>query len=56
MIVALLKYLLGKPSGKGEPEADPEQNAPLDILKQSYARSEIGRDEHLQKRQYLQEK
>ena len=55
-IVALLKYLLGKPSGKGEPEAGPEQKTPLDILKEAYARGEIGRDEYLQKRQDLLEK
>jgi putative membrane protein len=56
IIVALLKYLLGKPSGKGEPEAGPKQKAPLDILKEAYARGEIGRDEYLQKRQDLLEK
>ena len=56
MIIALLKYLLGKPSGKGEPEPNPEQKKPLDILKDAYARGEIGRDEYLQKRQGLLEK
>jgi len=56
MIIALLKYLLGKPSGKGESEAGPEQKTPLDILKEAYARGEIGRDEYLQKRQDLLEK
>lgn len=49
-------YLLGKPSGKGEPEPGPEQKTPLDILKEAYARGEIGRDEYLQKRQDLLEK
>ena len=56
MIIALLKHLLGKPSGKGEPEAGPEQETLLDILKQAYARGEISRDEYLQKRQDLLEK
>jgi len=51
IIIASLKYLLGKPSGKGEPKADPERKAPLDILKQAYAHDEIGRDEYLQKLQ-----
>jgi len=56
MIIALLKYLLGKTSAKGEPEAGPEQKTPLDILKEAYARGEIGRDEYLQKRQDLLDK
>jgi uncharacterized membrane protein len=53
MIIALLKYLLGKPSGKGESEAGSEPKAPLDILKEAYARGEIGRNEPLRKRQDL---
>ena len=56
MIIVLLKFLLGKHSGKGESEAGPEQKAPLDILKRAYARGEIGRDEYLQKRQDLLQK
>ncbi len=55
MIIALLKYLLGKPSAKGEPEPGSEQKTPLDILKEAYARGEIGREEYLQKRQDLLE-
>ena len=56
MIIALLKYLLGRPSGKGGPESGAEQKTPLDILKQAYARGEIGRDEYLRKRQDLLDK
>ena len=56
MIIALLKYLFGKPSAKGDPEPGPEQKTPLDILEEAYARGEIGRDEYLQKRQDLLEK
>jgi len=56
MIIALLKYLLGKPSDKGETEPGPEQKTLLDILKEAYARGEIGRDEHLRKQQDLLEK
>jgi len=56
MIIVLLKFLLGKHFGKGELEAGPEQKTPLDILKQAYARGEIGRDEYLQKLQDLLDK
>jgi putative membrane protein len=56
MIIALLKFLLGKPSAKGEPVAGTEQKTPLDILKEAYARGEVDRDEYLQKRQDLLEK
>jgi putative membrane protein len=56
LIVALLKYLFVKPRDKDVVEARPEQKSPLDILKEAYARGEIGRDEYLQKRDDLQEK
>lgn len=56
LIIALLKYLFAKPRGTDEREARPEQKTPLDILKESYARGEIGRDEYLQKRDDLLEK
>ncbi|MBS0330117.1 MAG: SHOCT domain-containing protein, partial [Proteobacteria bacterium] len=34
----------------------PEQKTPLDILKESYARGDLSRDEYLQKRDDLLEK
>ncbi|MBI3432989.1 MAG: SHOCT domain-containing protein [Hydrogenophilales bacterium] len=56
LIIALLKYLFARPRGEGGSEARPEQKNPLDILKETYARGEIGRDEYLQKRDDLLEK
>lgn len=56
LIIALLKYLFARPSGKDSRVAPPEQKTPLDILKESYARGEIGREEYLQKRDDLLEK
>lgn len=56
LIVALLKYLFAGPRDNGGRETAPEQKAPLDILKEAYARGEIGRDEYLQKRDDLLEK
>ena len=56
LIVALLKYLFAKPRGKNATEARPEPKIPLDILKEAYARGEIGREEYLQKRGDLLEK
>jgi len=55
LIVALLKYLFANPHKHGS-EVRPEQKTPLDILKETYARGEIGRDEYLQKRDDLLEK
>ena len=56
LIIALLKYLFAKPRDKDGSEVRPEQKTPLDILKETYARGEIGRDEYLQKRDDLLEK
>ena len=56
LIVALLKYLFTNPRGKDGSEVRPEQKTPLDILKETYARGEISRDEYLQKREDLLEK
>jgi putative membrane protein len=56
LAVALLKYLFAKSRGKADFNGAPEQKAPLDILKEAYARGEIGRDEYLQKRDDLLEK
>ena len=56
LIIALLKYLFARPGSKDSREAPPGQKAPLDILKESYARGEISRDEYLQKRDDLLEK
>jgi putative membrane protein len=56
LAVALLKYLFAKSRDKGGHEAEPEPKTPLDILKETYARGEIGRDEYLQKRDDLLEK
>jgi putative membrane protein len=56
LIVALLKYLFANPRDKGDREGQPELKTPLDILKEAYARGEIGRDEYLQKRDDLLEK
>ena len=56
LIVALLKYLFTNPRGKDGSEVRPEQKTPLDILKETYARGEISRDEYLQKRDDLLDK
>ncbi len=56
LIIALLKYLFAKPRDKDASEVRPEQKTPLDILKEIYARGEIGRDEYLQKRDDLLDK
>jgi len=56
LIIALLKYLFSRSSDKGDRDVRPERKTPLDILKETYARGEIGRDEYLQKRDDLLEK
>lgn len=56
LIVALLKYLFIKSRNQDVLEPKPYQKTPLDILKETYARGEIGRDEYLQKRDDLLEK
>ena len=55
VIVALLKYLLGKPRADRSADAAPGKAA-LDILKESYARGDISREEYLQKRDDLADK
>lgn len=53
-VIALFKYLFGARRGS-EPSPQPPSSA-LDILKNAYARGEIGRDEYLQKRDDILEK
>ena len=55
-LFALLKYLIVRPRGDGGRSNLPEKKTPLDILKEAYARGEIGREEYLQKRDDLLEK
>ncbi|MBZ0093262.1 MAG: SHOCT domain-containing protein [Sulfuricellaceae bacterium] len=56
VLFALLKYLFARPRGSAGREIKPASATPLDILKEAYARGEIGRDEYLQKRDDLLEK
>ena len=56
LVIALLKYLFFRPHDKSSPDIRPEQKTPLDILKESYARGDLSRDEYLQKRDDLLEK
>lgn len=56
LVIALLKYLFFRPHDKHSPDMRPEQKTPLDILKESYARGDLSRDEYLQKRDDLLEK
>ena len=56
LIIALLKYLLTKPRNIDERQARTDAKPPLEILKEAYARGEIGRDEYLQKRDDILEK
>lgn len=59
LIVALLKYLFVKPWRNSGREGRQEVQVPLmplDILKETYARGEISREEYLQKRDDLLEK
>jgi putative membrane protein len=56
LIIALLKYLFAHPRIKAGPDGEPERKTPLDILKEAYARGEIGREDYLQKRDDLEEK
>ncbi|MES2370254.1 MAG: SHOCT domain-containing protein [Pseudomonadota bacterium] len=56
LVIALLKYLFFRPRDKGGLDIRPEQKTPLDILKETYARGDIGRDEYLQKRDDLLER
>lgn len=56
LIIALLKYLLTKPGNMDERQGRTEAKSALDVLKEAYARGEIGRDEYLQKRDDILEK
>ena len=55
LVAVLLKYLFTKPHGKGSPDKEPAQ-APLDVLKEAYARGAISREEFLEKRDDILEK
>lgn len=50
LLAVLLKYLFAKSRGKDGPAGDTPRQVPLDVLKEAYARGEIGREEFLQKR------
>jgi len=56
LLLALVKFLFSKRINRTGKEDKPEISTPLDILKSSYARGEISRDEFLQKRDDLLEK
>ncbi len=56
VILALLKYLFAKHGKQSEPESKQAPPSALELLKQSYARGEISREEYLQKRDDLLEK
>lgn len=56
LLAVLLKYLFGKSRGKVGPSDESARQTPLDVLKEAYARGEIGREEFLQKRDDILEK
>lgn len=56
LLFVLLKFLFNKRTNRTGKEDKPEISTPLDILKSSYARGEISREEFLQKRDDLLEK
>jgi putative membrane protein len=56
LFIALLGYLVNKPRHNGGLESAPAKQTPLDVLKETYARGEISREEFLQKRDDLLEK
>ena len=59
LIPLVLLFLLGRSffaKDVGRDKAAPPPRSALDLLKESYARGEIGRDEFLQKRDDLTEK
>jgi putative membrane protein len=56
LLAVLLKYLFAKSRGKEASPAALSRQAPLDVLKEAYARGEIGREEFLQKRDDILEK
>jgi putative membrane protein len=55
VLFALLKFLFSKRMHKTDREDKPDKT-PIDILKSSYARGDISREEFLQKRDDLLEK
>lgn len=56
LLAVLLKYLFSKSRRSGGGQDEPARPAPLDVLKDAYARGEISRDEFLQKRGDILEK
>lgn len=56
VLFSLVKYLFGKNSSDRNIKEKQEISAPLDILKSSYARGDISREEFLQKRDDILEK
>lgn len=56
VLFSLLKYLFGKNKNERSNQPNQEISTPLDILKTSYARGEISREEFLQKREDLLKK
>ncbi len=56
LVLALLKYLLGRARQERQAGQLPERETSLDILQKLYARGEITREEYLQKRDDLQGK
>lgn len=56
VLFSLLKYLLGKNKNERSNQPNQETSTPLDILKTSYARGELSREEFLQKREDLLKK
>lgn len=53
VLFSLLKFLFSKHTNGRNKEEKAEMATPLDILKKSYARGEISREEFLQKRDDL---
>lgn len=54
--IALVARWLGSPGNGGEPRQQPPQGrAPLDILKERYARGEIDKEEFEERRRVLNE-
>jgi len=56
VLLSLLKFLFGKRTADTSKKETAEIETPLDIIKNSYARGEISREEFLQKRDDLLEK
>lgn len=56
LLFALLKYLFAKPTRDGSQEDSRKKQTPLDILKETYARGTISREEYLLRRDDLLEK